>query len=450
MAIKFWAANIGTLNQGQTLNLSANDRLLDLDNTTKLTTLPAVDGTYKTANDAKMDFTLGGGIAKFVGFGIWNTTKSFKVDGNPSDLLGNKLVIENIVDARLNLTEGGKRCAVSDTAVDLTIDGVKRAEVETGNGADKITIGSSSNEAGWRNGYEISTNGGDDIITFRPATAGTFVGFESNVTDGRYAEIKVDAGKGNDTVDTTLLVSNAKVLAGKGNDLVKTGAGADTLQGDAGNDTLDAGAGDDTLNGGDGDDLLAGGLGADLLRGGAGNDILRGDLNDIDNQGIIDGNDTMYGGAGNDRIGGKGGNDQLFGGRDNDEIWGDLGNDTLKGGQDNGKLKVTGTGDDAVISKLVIGDTLIGGIYGQDGGNDTFIYGRNSGETSGVDLIIGFNNTSDILQLTGSLASIAEIVDFGDAGDTTILFSNGAGGYLSNAAIILDGVTGVTMADLLA
>ncbi|NEP63367.1 MAG: calcium-binding protein, partial [Symploca sp. SIO2G7] len=58
------------------------------------------------------------------------------------------------------------------------------------------------------------------------------------------------------------------------------------------------------------------------------------DLNRRDPQDEISGgDDIIYGGKGNDRIGGKAGNDQLYGGEGNDELWGDLGNDLLVGGQ---------------------------------------------------------------------------------------------------------------------
>ncbi len=99
--------------------------------------------------------------------------------------------------------------------------------------------------------------------------------------------------------------------------------------------------------------------------------------------------------------------------------------------------------DVSSLENLAIGDTL----HGQDG-SDTFVYGKGGQTTQGVDLITDFNIYMDTLQLNGGLETIAEIVDFGPAGDTTILFQDGGGGWLDDAAIILDGVTGVNLADL--
>ena len=58
-------------------------------------------------------------------------------------------------------------------------------------------------------------------------------------------------------------------------------------------------SGDDTIFGGDGNDILAGDAGHDSLLGGAGDDILSGS----------EGNDWMAGGGGDDRLTGRAGND---------------------------------------------------------------------------------------------------------------------------------------------
>ena len=56
------------------------------------------------------------------------------------------------------------------------------------------------------------------------------------------------------------------------NNFLDGGSGDDTLYGGKGNDTLLGGSGDDTLSGGTGNDTLDGGSGVNELRGGAGND----------------------------------------------------------------------------------------------------------------------------------------------------------------------------------
>ena len=58
------------------------------------------------------------------------------------------------------------------------------------------------------------------------------------------------------------------------------GSGDDTMTGGAGNDRLDGGSGDDRIFGGAGNDRLTGGSGDDYLNGGAGKDILSGGSGD--------------------------------------------------------------------------------------------------------------------------------------------------------------------------
>ena len=66
-----------------------------------------------------------------------------------------------------------------------------------------------------------------------------------------------------------------------------------------GDDTIYGGNGNDTINGDDGDDALYGDSGDDTLYGGSGNDSIYGDY----------GNDTLIGGTGNDNLQGDYGND---------------------------------------------------------------------------------------------------------------------------------------------
>lgn len=91
---------------------------------------------------------------------------------------------------------------------------------------------------------------------------------------------------------------------------------------DAGNDTVYGGAGDDFVNGAMGDDVIHGGGGDDWIRGGIGNDTIHGG----------DGNDHLVGGDGRDTLYGGAGNDRLYGGGGADILWGDEGADLLDGG----------------------------------------------------------------------------------------------------------------------
>jgi hypothetical protein len=82
------------------------------------------------------------------------------------------------------------------------------------------------------------------------------------------------------------------------------GNGNDSVNGTAGEDRLDGGNGNDVLNGLGGHDLLKGGNGSDSLYGGSGNDILIGE----------NGNDLLFGGDGRDVLAGGNGTDLLEGG----------------------------------------------------------------------------------------------------------------------------------------
>jgi VCBS repeat-containing protein len=100
-----------------------------------------------------------------------------------------------------------------------------------------------------------------------------------------------------------------------------------------------------------------------------------GDPNDFDNLGnpagqnisstATNGDDTLYGGAGNDTINGGGGNDTIYAGSGNDDVDGNNDNDTLYGGSGTDTIKGANNND-----------VLIGG-YGADtltgsNGSDTF------------------------------------------------------------------------------
>ena len=136
---------------------------------------------------------------------------------------------------------------------------------------------------------------------------------------------------------------------------------------------------DDTLEAGPNVEIVAGGLGNDQIIGNEGNNVLRGDLNKRSPGSPLDGDDVILGGAGNDRIGGKGGDDLLFGGEGDDAIWGDDGDDLLRGGLGN--------------------DTLTGDNFSGGSGADIFILA--AGE--GMDMIMDFEVGIDLIGLADGL-----------------------------------------------
>ncbi|MBL6621378.1 MAG: hypothetical protein ISP24_01680, partial [Rickettsiales bacterium] len=171
-----------------------------------------------------------------------------------------------------------------------------------------------------------------------------------------------------------------------------------------GDDYLDGGEGNDQLYGKNGNDIMNGGVGDDYLNGGSGNDELLGEDGDDQLDGG-DGDDLLDGGNGNDLLFGENGNDIINGGEGDDQISGGDGNDQINAGE--GNDLILGDDGDDVINAGNGNDNINGGdgndeILGEDG-DDQITAGN------GDDLIIG-GNGSDII--------------YGDAGNDQILAGN--------------------------
>ena len=152
------------------------------------------------------------------------------------------------------------------------------------------------------------------------------------------------SGLGTEGADTIVGTTGVDWITGNAGDDVITGdVGADILAGNGGSDTLRGGTENDVLFGGAGDDVLEGGAGADQILGGTGVDIasyasasptaIRAFLNapstnSRDAAGdVYNSIEGLEGTAGTDRLGGDdganilrglGGNDTLFGGAGDD------------------------------------------------------------------------------------------------------------------------------------
>ncbi len=197
------------------------------------------------------------------------------------------------------------------------------------------------------------------------------------------------------TLNDDILLGSAR------SDRMFGGDGWDVISGLDDDDILYGNAGLDTLDGGDDDDILYGGKDDDLLRGGDGDDALFGGLNSdpayVLRDGVVvllDGRDTLSGGAGNDLIYGNQGDDLIDGGGDDDILYGGQGADRLTGGE----------GD----------DTLFGGQ-----GGDVFVY-RNVDDDR--DVIQDFDVTADRILLANGV-SISISYSTGD--DTELRLSTG-------------------------
>jgi len=148
----------------------------------------------------------------------------------------------------------------------------------------------------------------------------------------------------------------------------------------------------------------------DLVFGGAGNDTIGGNFalglrgDDTLNGGTAA--DTLYGGLGADTLNGNGDNDILDGGRGDDDLFGGDGEDILRGGV-RADILVGGAGN----------DTLLGGE-----GADILIAGQTSDPLNDPN---GSNNNTDADTLDGGAGT--DVLYSGGPGVTTVLFREGSG-----------------------
>ncbi len=179
------------------------------------------------------DAGVGAGLVLDV-LGAWNTVKNASVQ---SDHAG-RVTLSGFVHADVSMGDGG------DSFVDL--HGAKRGNVETGNGADVVTIEAASNVWVWVNEFRVATSAGDDVVVVRAldvaaAAAGdpTFASTASDAgaftgTDSR-SVIYADLGDGDDRFFASG-ESADHVWAGEGDDIIRAGHAADVLAGGDGRD----------------------------------------------------------------------------------------------------------------------------------------------------------------------------------------------------------------------
>ena len=121
-------------------------------------------------------------------------------------------------------------------------------------------------------------------------------------------------------------VSSIQVYGYDDSDVIQfspTGVIGAYIEGGNGNDSIYGGAGDDVINAGPGNDTVFTGNGTNRVAGGDGNDSITGG----------DGRDRLFGGAGNDVINGGAGRDIISGDEGNDILVGNASNDTIYGGE---------------------------------------------------------------------------------------------------------------------
>jgi Ca2+-binding RTX toxin-like protein len=264
-----------------------------------------------------------------------------------------------------------------------------------GTGDNILTVASTSSRLLFKDVAPITVGTG----CFDLGTEGHFfiVGCipQVNPNNGLPQPFRVQLSAGNDVVTNTTALTmradggagNDRLIGGSGTDILTDSFGGDTLQGNDGSDTLttdlsqpdglsdtlSGGAGNDELQGGANNDQLDGGSGTDTLFGGGGGDRLDGGsgagdvvsyldnahnnirvvvtLDSLANDGIftpgvgsaekdnvLDSNEIIAGGNGNDALFGDERANTLIGNVGNDALTGDLGADNLDGGAGDDQL----------------------------------------------------------------------------------------------------------------
>ncbi|VVP19203.1 hypothetical protein PS893_03735 [Pseudomonas fluorescens] len=163
-----------------------------------------------------------------------------------------------------------------------------------------------------------------------------------------------------------------------GNDIIISGEGDDTLYGDAGNDRLEGGAGNDAVLGGAGDDIISDSFGDNRLEGNDGNDVIVAGS-------MLAGGNLILGGDGQDFIITTEDISISFGGQGDDFILGAKTNLPATGGEGDDWIE-KGTQDGAPgdnASPLLNDDVIGNDIFTGGGGFDEMI-----GE-GGDDIFVG-------------------------------------------------------------
>ncbi|PLS22084.1 M10 family metallopeptidase [Neptunicoccus cionae] len=336
----------------------------------------------------------------------------------------------------------------------------------------------------------IDGGAGEDTVDYSAMTGNITVRLWAGTGAGGDSLTNIEnafGGSGNDY----LLGSNGVANFLKGN------AGTDNIFGLSGDDDLEGGAGADNLYGGSGIDFAmytgsAAAVTVKLWNGtGSGGDAAGDVLDSI--EGVVGSNhndvligsqplgDTLDGGAGRDFINGLSGDDELFGGSGDDTLVGGTGSDIIVGGSGRDTVDFSsassgvtvklwnGTGtsgeaagdlyydienikgsgykdyligsneeDNTIIGGA--GDDLLNGLRGNDvydggSGADIFAFSVDGGQ----DKILHFEDTIDIVDLTGSL-SFSDLSLSSIAGGVRAAVTSSASHYID--------LLGVSIADV--
>ena len=253
---------IGTITaKFETLNITATD--------TNVTELPTPNGT---AVDVLTIATL-----------TDTDLKALNIAGSAKVVVTNQITAGALTTVNATTNTGGVTLSIDD-ADDVSLATAQNVAVNTGTGADSVTIGGANNFGA----YTVNTGSGNDAVVVASAAAAnvTHTITTGNTATGGAGSVNVTGGANTKSVVTT----------GTGNWTVNTAAGADAITTGAGNDTINSGDGNDTISSGAGNDTITVGVGVVSIDGGDGNDTFNFTGAELTSA------DSITGGAGTDTL----------------------------------------------------------------------------------------------------------------------------------------------------
>jgi Ca2+-binding RTX toxin-like protein len=417
----------------------------------------------------------------------------------------------------------------------ITFDDIEITEIMLGQGNDTFTIDATSAGTPGAEGFVVTVvhGGGNSYLT---NADGHYIDAEGELTDAPviggdtiivtggggpdsplviYGDTAQDGRRYDSRPDLNIFTGNAMTFINPGNDVIDASAISESV-------TIYGGAGNDVIYGSQAGDHLAGGSGDDLIYGYGGNDHIYGDSGfnfafdvTVDDEevhrvareltvvtldtgikytrdGLVAGEDKIYGGAGNDIIFGdlgvvdqsslkllstgnvteirseqfsNGEADSIEGGSDNDIILGGNKGDGIHAGEgnnivlgDEGWIKYNLDGNLADIDLIESLSTIAEGgadMITTGAGNDIVIGGRFGDEInagSGDNLVIGDSGritaaSADAPQFDGIPMTYGRIetIAFGDGGSDTITTGSGSdiilGGHNDGDGLTVETIT---------
>lgn len=329
--------------------------------------------------------------------------------------------------------------------------------------------------------HNIAGNDGQDIIVGRGGNDSLHGDDQVDLLLGGGGSDNLEGNRGDDFL---IGQSGADlVLGGFGNDLIDGGSEGDTIDGDFGNDVIYGNSGNDKIDGGAGDDVIYGDSFLDAMTASSGivsklftwfdasgsstviyfigSDIIINfydgvtvfaDVYGFSFSGTVSGNDTLFGGYGNDTLHSSGGTDRLMGGQGNDSLSSYGGTDTLRGGSGNDVLQ-GGDGSD-ILSGDHGNDSLTGG-NGTDSlsggyGTDVFQFSgvAETAVGTGRDAVLDFLSGADDIDLGAIDANSALAGNQAFLFNATTARANAIWYVVSGTDVIVKGdVNGNTTAD---